>query len=95
MFIHALSIVKNTCAIPPAQVAFSSASALLAIIRVCFSLLCYNKFLTHAVQHTMANNRDYIELGLACANACQVIHQALKLDELCQPAIDTIRALTT
>ena len=46
----------------------------------------------------MANDRDHIELGLACASACQVIHQALKrvqLDELGQPAIDTIRDLTT
>ena len=98
MFIQALSIAKDTCAIPQAQVAFSSASALLAIIRVRFSLLCQGKFLTHAVQYTMTNDRDYIELGLACASACQVIHQALKRaqpDELGQPAIDTIRDLTT
>ena len=98
MFIQALSIVKDTCAIPPARVAFSSASALLAIIRVRSPLLCQDRFLTQAVQYTVANDRDYVELGLACASACQVIHQALKrvqLDELDLPAIDTIRDLTT
>ena len=98
VFIQALSIVKDTCAIPPAQVAFSCSSALLAIIRVRFPLVCQDRFLTQAVQYTMANDRDYIQLGLACASACQVVHQALKrvqLDELGQPAIDTIRDLTT
>ena len=97
MFIQALSVAKDSCAIPPAQVAFSSTSALLAIIMVRFPLLCQENFLTHAVQSTTANDRDYIEPGLVCASACQVIHQALKqvqLDELGQSAIDAIQDLT-
>lgn len=46
----------------------------------------------------MINDRDYIELGLACASACQAFHQASKgtqLDELGQPALDAIRDLIT
>jgi hypothetical protein len=34
VFIQVLSIAKDTCGIPPAQVAFGSASALLTMIRV-------------------------------------------------------------
>ena len=35
VFIQVLSIAKDTCGIPPAQVAFGSAGVLLAVIRVC------------------------------------------------------------
>ena len=34
VFIQVLSIAKDTCGIPPAQVAFGSAGILLAMIRV-------------------------------------------------------------
>ena len=39
VFIQVLSIAKDTCGIPPAQVAFGSASVLLSMIRARFSLL--------------------------------------------------------
>jgi hypothetical protein len=39
VFIQALNIAKDACGIPPAQIALSSASTLLTMIRVRFSLL--------------------------------------------------------
>jgi hypothetical protein len=39
VFIQVLSVAKDTCGIPPAQVAFASASILLTMIRVRSHLL--------------------------------------------------------
>jgi hypothetical protein len=39
VFIQVLTIAKDACGVPPAQVAFSAASSLLTMIRACFSLL--------------------------------------------------------
>ena len=38
VFIQVLNIAKDTCGIPPAQIAFGSASVLLTMIRVGFLL---------------------------------------------------------
>jgi hypothetical protein len=40
VLIQALNLAKDTCGIPPAQIAFGSASALLTMIRARFLLLC-------------------------------------------------------
>ena len=47
VFIQVLSIAKDTCGIPPAQVAFGSASALLTMIRVFFPLPYDNELPSH------------------------------------------------
>jgi hypothetical protein len=47
--IQALDIAKDACGIPPAQVALGSASTLLTMIRVRFSLLREDKLLTHVI----------------------------------------------
>jgi hypothetical protein len=47
VFIQTLRIARDTCGIPPAQVTFGSAYALLTMIRVRFSLLCENELVTH------------------------------------------------
>jgi hypothetical protein len=47
VFIQALSIAKDTCGIPPAQVAFGSAGVLLAMIRARFPYLCENGLPAH------------------------------------------------
>ena len=46
VFIQCLNLAKDTCGIPPAQIAFGSASVLLTMIRVC-SPLCTTELLTH------------------------------------------------
>jgi hypothetical protein len=39
VFIQALNFAKDSCGIPPAQIAFGSASVLLTMIRVCLLFL--------------------------------------------------------
>ena len=46
LFIQTLNIAKDACGVPPAQVALSSASALLTMIRVRFSSFQEEKVLT-------------------------------------------------
>ena len=46
----------------------------------------------------MANDADYIELGLACANVCKVLDRGMKgrrVDELSEPVFEAIGDLTT
>jgi hypothetical protein len=96
LLIQALNIAKDACGVPPAQIAFSSASVLLTMIRVRLSLLREGEHLTHVVQDTMANNEDYVELGQACADVCQALYQRLKgrrSDELNQSVLDAIGTL--
>jgi hypothetical protein len=45
VFIPVLDVAKDSCGIPPAQIAFGSASVLLTMIRVYFFLLHEDKFL--------------------------------------------------
>jgi hypothetical protein len=40
VFIQALNVAKDSCGIPPAQIAFGSASVLLTMIRVYFLSPC-------------------------------------------------------
>ena len=50
------------------------------------------------VQDSMANELDYIDLGLSCAEVCDALGQGLKgkrLDELDQPVLGAIGKLTT
>ena len=47
VFIQVLTIAKDTCGIPPAQIAFGSASILLTMIRVRFYLFFENQLPTH------------------------------------------------
>jgi hypothetical protein len=96
LLIQALNTAKDACGVPPAQVAFSSASVLLTMIRVRVSLLREEIPLTCVVQDTMANDSDYVELGQACADVCQALYQRLKgrrSDELNKSVLDAIMTL--
>jgi len=45
----------------------------------------------------MANKRDYVELGLSCADICRALDRGAngkKLDELSQSVCDAITQLT-
>jgi hypothetical protein len=98
LLIQTLNIAKDACGIPPAQVALSSASVLLTMIRVPFSIFREDKLLTYVVQDTMANDQDYVELGQACADVCQALYQRLKgrqSNEINQSVFDAIGNLNT
>jgi hypothetical protein len=50
------------------------------------------------VQDTMANKRDYVDLGLSCADVCKALDRGLKgrqLDELSKSVLGAIDQLTT
>ena len=94
----ALNLAKDACSIHPAQIAFASASVLLTMIRVC-------SFLSHVygpppypIQDSMANKRDYVELGKTCASVCEALSQGLngrQLDDLSKSVLGAIERLTT
>ena len=52
VLIQVLSLAKDTCGIPPAQIAFGSASVLLTMIRVLFLSLLENGLLTRVYPRT-------------------------------------------
>jgi hypothetical protein len=46
----------------------------------------------------MANEQDYVELGLNCAAVCKALDRGLngrQLDELGQPVLEAIKQFTT
>jgi hypothetical protein len=97
-FIQAFSLIKDTCGIPPAQIAFGSAVIVLTLIRVYPPPLCQDKLLIHVVQDTMVNDQEYVDLGLACADVCQALDRGLegrRLEELTRSVLSAIRQLTT
>jgi hypothetical protein len=49
VFIQVLNLAKDTCGIPPAQVAFGSASVLLTMIRVRFPYPAKTNFLLTSI----------------------------------------------
>ncbi|KAF9783129.1 hypothetical protein BJ322DRAFT_137268 [Thelephora terrestris] len=60
--IKVISAAKDAChGIPPAQVAFGIAGALLTMIR-----------------DSLANQQDFVDLGLACARVCKALDRGLK-----------------
>ena len=46
----------------------------------------------------MANDQDYVELGLSCADICKALERGMdgkKLDDLSKSVCDAINQLTT
>ena len=55
-------------------------------------------FQVQTYQDSMANKSDYVELGLACANACKALDRGMngrKPDDLSQSVREAIAQLTT
>ena len=63
VFIQILDIAKNACGIPPAQVAFGSASVLLAMIRVRSPSLCEDELPTRQSRTRFPTTRTTSSLG--------------------------------
>jgi hypothetical protein len=98
VLIQVLTPAKDTCDIPPAQVAFGSAVALLTMIRVRSPPVCHDQLLTPLTQDLMADEQDYVLLGLSCGDVCQTLDRGLNgrgFNELNQPVLEAIGTLTT
>jgi len=96
--IEALNLAKDVCGITPAKIAFGSVSALLTMIRVRFFQFCDNEPRVHMYQDSMINERDYVELGLSCADICTALDRGLngrRMNELNQSVFEAIQQLTT
>ena len=96
--IQILNLAKDTCDILPARAVFGAAIVLLTMIRVRFPPSRELKHLVYRVQDTMVNDKDYVDLGMACADVCQALDRGLKgrrLDQLSQSVLCAINQLTT
>ena len=95
--IQTLTLAKDTCGIPPAQVAFGTAVALLAMIRVCPPYPLVMNVRLSSIQDCMTNEQDYVDLGLSCGDVCQALDRGLSgrgLDELSKSVLGAIGKLT-
>ena len=95
--IDALSLAKDISTIAPAQATFSSVCALLTILRVFVLLFCADGLPTHIFQDFIANEEEYVELGLHCADICKAIDRGMngkRLDDLSQSVCEAINQLT-
>ena len=49
-------------------------------------------------QDTVANEQDYVDLGLSCADICKALERGMggkSMDDLSKPVCDAINQLTT
>ena len=97
--IEDLKLAKETSSFTPAKDAFGSAGGILVMIKVrTFLLSAAVSFSFTFSQDSMANEPDYIDLALSCAEVCDALDQGLKgrrFDELDQLVLRAIWQLTT
>ena len=96
--IDALSLTKEIMSITPAKAVCGSVGVVLTMIRVWCPLSVVTDCGLKLIQDSMADETDYIELGLACADVCTVIGRGMNrktLDDLSQSVCDAIAQLTT
>ena len=98
-FIEAFNLAKEISSNTPAKAVFGTVSVLLAMIRV--SLWAFLWLIADSVecaQDTMANQADYVELGLACADVCATLRRGLEgksEDDLNNSVREAIKRLRT
>ena len=95
--IEATNLAKEISSITPAKAVFGSVAILLTMIRVrpYFPVIGRSKFTRS--QDSMANEVDYVELGLSCAKICGALERGMngrRLEELSQSVGDAINQLT-
>ena len=98
MAINGLNVVRAAACATPVNPIFGSVAILLVMIRVS-SLPLTTRYsgLTHS-QNTVANEQDYVDLGLSCAAICEALERGMggkKLEDLSKPVRDAINQLTT
>lgn len=97
--IDGLNLAKELSSITPAKAVFGSVAILLIMIRVSFFLFYDETFRTDIHrQDSMANEVDYVELGLSCADICRALERGMngkRLNDLSKSVCDAINQLTT
>jgi hypothetical protein len=98
--IEALNRTKEGPSNTPAKAVFGSTSDLLSDIRVSsFSTVSVGQrsIVVQRVQDSVVDRKDYVELGLACADVCGALDRGLayaQADQLKQPVFEAIGQLT-
>ena len=95
--IDGLNLAKEFSSSTPATPVFGTVAVLPTMIRVTFHLFCdrYSRLIRG--QDTMINEKDYVELGLSCADICQALERGMgkkKLENLNKSVRDAIHQLT-
>ena len=98
--IQVLSVAKDDCGVPSAELALGSAYVLLTTIKVRNSPPSSSTESSQFTfsQDTMGNKEDYIDLAFSCAGVCKALEQGLKgkkpedLNETVVGAIDWLKA---
>lgn len=98
MAIDGLNLLKEISSVTPAKAVFGSVVVLLTMIRVGFySSTTRRSRLTHN-QDLMANDAEYVGLGLYCAEICRALERGMdgkELNELSESVRDGINRLRT
>ena len=96
--IEGFNLAKEVMNITPAKAAFGSVAIILAMIRVLSSLPQSFVSKLKDVQDSMLNEKDYVELGIACADVCIALSRGMKgrsLADLNESVLKAIAQLTT
>ena len=97
-FTEVSNLVKGTSSITPAKAVFGSCAVILTTIRVRFFLFCVTPSLRSTyVQESLANEQDYVDLGLNCGEICKVLDRGTKgreMEGLSQSVREAINQLT-
>ena len=91
--IEALDTFKEILDIAPAKAAFGSASALLSMIRVYFLRRMTLSFRFTHIQDSMADEQDYVNLGLNCAQTCTALKGVLIQQQSSEPSPSALEAI--
>jgi len=98
MAIDGLNLAKELSSVTPVTAVFGSVGVLLVMIRVSFLLFCGRSPRFTHYQDTMANEQDYVELGLSCADICKALDRGMngkRLGDFNKSVCDAINQLTT
>lgn len=95
--IRDLNRAKDTCGIPPAQAAFGSTSDLLTVAGVSSPYSAKPSIRFTLIQDSADKEQEYVDLGLFCADVCNVLDRGLdgrRSDELNPSVLGAIEQLT-
>ena len=96
VLIEASHLAKD---ITPAKAVFSSVAVILTMIGVRFFIFCVTASLRPAfAQKSLANQGDYIELGLNCGDICKALDRGTKgrgMEHFSRSVREAINQLTT
>ena len=99
VFIEASNLAKEISSITPARAVFGSVAVILTMIGVrLFLFFVTANSRSTFVQESLANEQDYIELGLNCGEICKVLDRGTKgkgMAHLNQSVCEAINQLMT